>query len=58
MDINDFRALMTVVVFVVFIGIWIWAWSDKRKPGFEEAARLPFDDEPASDKNNGESSHG
>ncbi|NIP72557.1 MAG: cbb3-type cytochrome c oxidase subunit 3 [Gammaproteobacteria bacterium] len=45
MDINDIRALLTVVLLVVFIGIWVWAWSDKRKPAFEEAARLPLEDE-------------
>lgn len=45
MDINDLRALFTVVLFVVFIGIWIWAWSGKRRPAFEEAARLPLEDE-------------
>ena len=41
-DINDIRALFTVLVFVSFIGVWIWAWSDKRKQAFEEAANLPF----------------
>ena len=48
MDINDIRAVMTVVMFITFIGIWAWAWSDKRKRDFEEAANLPFleDDEP------------
>ena len=41
-DINDIRALFTVLVFIAFIGVWIWAWSDKRKQAFEEAANLPF----------------
>ena len=44
MDINDFRGAVTVVLMVLFIGMWIWAWSPKRKKGFDEAANLPFAD--------------
>ncbi len=32
---------------LLFIGIIVWAWSSKRKPGFEEAARLPLEDDDA-----------
>ena len=47
MDINDLRALFTVVTFALFIAIVLWAYSGKRKQAFEEAALLPFtDDEP------------
>ncbi|RMG27875.1 MAG: CcoQ/FixQ family Cbb3-type cytochrome c oxidase assembly chaperone [Gammaproteobacteria bacterium] len=54
MDINDIRALFTVLVFVAFIGVWIWAWSDKRKQAFEEAANLPFvEDDDLDDENKG-----
>ena len=42
MDINDLRVVMTVLAFVVFIGIVVWAYSRKRKRDFEEAANLPF----------------
>ena len=45
MDINDARALMTVLAFVSFLGIVFWAYSGKRKARFDEAARLPFDDD-------------
>jgi cytochrome c oxidase cbb3-type subunit 4 len=45
MDINDLRSIMTVVSFVTFMGIVWWAWSRHSKAGFEEAARLVFDDE-------------
>jgi cytochrome c oxidase cbb3-type subunit IV len=44
MDINDLRVVMTVLAFIVFIGIVAWAYSRKRKRAFEEAARLPFSD--------------
>ncbi len=43
MDINLLRSLATVACFVVFVGIWAWAWSRRNATAFEEAARLPFD---------------
>lgn len=45
MDINDIRSAMTVILFVVFLGIVFWAFSKKRKRAFDEAARLPFDED-------------
>lgn len=45
MDINLARSVVTVLLLLAFIGIVIWAWSGKRKQAFDEAARLPFDDE-------------
>jgi cytochrome c oxidase cbb3-type subunit 4 len=36
----------TVMVMITFIVIVIWAWSGKRKKDFDEAARLPLDDNP------------
>jgi len=42
MDIDDLRVVMTVVSFVVFLGIVAWAYSRKRKRDFDEAAQLPF----------------
>lgn len=43
MDINLLRSIVTVVALVVFIGIVIWAWSRSNKARFDEAARLPFE---------------
>ena len=45
MDINDLRALVTVLAFIAFIGIVGWAYSDRRKASYEEAARLPLEEE-------------
>ncbi len=42
MDINDLRSAVTVVSFLLFVGILVWTWSRQRKSGFEEAAALPF----------------
>jgi cytochrome c oxidase cbb3-type subunit 4 len=45
MDINDLRSAFTVLSLVVFIGVVWWAYSDRRKVAYDEAARLPLDDE-------------
>ncbi len=44
-SINTMRTVVTVVSFLVFIGIVIWAWSARRKSQFDEAARLSLDDD-------------
>lgn len=45
MDINDWRSLFTVVTFAIFVAIVWWAYSGHRKQAYEEAARLPLDDD-------------
>jgi cytochrome c oxidase cbb3-type subunit 4 len=45
MDINDLRSITTVLMLAVFAGIVWWAYSAKTKAAFEEAGRLPLDDE-------------
>ncbi len=45
MNYGFIHSIWTVMLLLLFIGIVIWAWSGKRKPGFEEAARIPLDDE-------------
>ena len=42
------QALWSIVVLVTFLGIVFWAYSSKRKQAFDEAAHLPFDDEPSN----------
>lgn len=48
MDINTLRGLSTILVFIAFMGVCWWAFSPRRKKKFEEAANLPFADEPNS----------
>ena len=45
MDLNDLRSAITLVSFAMFIGLVVWTWQRKRLAAFEEAARLPFEDE-------------
>lgn len=43
MDVNTLRSLATVASLITFIGIVAWAWSRRNAADFEEAARLPFE---------------
>ena len=45
MDINDIRALITLLAFAAFLGIVVWAYHRKSRRGFDEAAMLPFADD-------------
>ena len=51
MTFTLFQSLWTIVVMVTFLGIVWWAFSSKRKAAFDEAARVPFEDEPHTDNN-------
>jgi cytochrome c oxidase cbb3-type subunit 4 len=50
MSFTFIQSVWTIVVMVTFLGIVAWAFSGKRKSAFDEAARLPFDDEPSVDR--------
>jgi cytochrome c oxidase cbb3-type subunit 4 len=45
MDINVLRSAITLVSLVMFLGLMVWTWNRRQKPGFEEAAHLPFLDD-------------
>ena len=53
MDFGLFRGVLTVILFLAFIGMWIWAWSSKRQSDFEQAANLPLEDVPPGVENTG-----
>jgi cytochrome c oxidase cbb3-type subunit 4 len=50
MDKADLQALATVLTTVAFLIVVIWAYSGKNKKRFEEAANLPFADEPTKEE--------
>ena len=48
MSIETFHSWWTVLLVILFVAIVAWAWSGKRKKLFDQAARMPLDeDEPA-----------
>ena len=48
MTASMFHSYYTVILLIIFIGIVLWAWSSRRKPDFDEAARLPLEDDAPS----------
>ena len=48
MDINTIRGLSTVLVMIAFFGVCWWAFSPRRRKRFDDAANLPFADDPAA----------
>lgn len=47
MDLTTLRSAVTLLSFLVFVGIVYWACSAKNKVRFDEAANLPFLDDDA-----------
>jgi cytochrome c oxidase cbb3-type subunit 4 len=55
MDMTTLHSIFTVVAFLTFLGIVFWAYGSARKGRFDEAARLPFEeDDDLSNVANGE----
>jgi cytochrome c oxidase cbb3-type subunit 4 len=42
MDINSLRIAVTILSFIVFVGILIWVWRNRNTSDFKDAANLPF----------------
>lgn len=53
MDINDLRSILTVLMFLAFIGIVWWAFSSRRKDTYDAAARIPLEDDAPADRGHG-----
>jgi len=49
MSFTFLQSIWTIVVMITFLGIVVWAYSGKRKAAFDEAARLPFEDDQLTD---------
>ena len=39
--------IVTLMLMLLFVGIWWWAWQPRKRGDFEAAARLAVDDAPA-----------
>jgi len=42
MDMNDIRSFVTLLSFVLFLGLMVWTWRPTRRRDFDSAAQLPF----------------
>ena len=42
-DVNTLREIATVICFGTFVGILAWTFARRNRAGFDEAAKLPFD---------------
>lgn len=42
MDMNTLRVAVTIISFIVFVGILIWVWRNRNTSDFKDAANLPF----------------
>ncbi len=45
MDMNILRVAVTIISFIVFVGILIWVWRHRNTSDFKEAANLPFEED-------------
>lgn len=45
MDAGLLQGIWTVVALAAFAGIVAWAWSRRARKGFDEAARLPLEED-------------
>ncbi|GIU02847.1 MULTISPECIES: cbb3-type cytochrome oxidase subunit 3 [Shewanella] len=52
MDYGTLQGILTIIVMVVFAGIFYWAYSSKSKPKFDEAANLIFSEEEIAKQTN------
>ncbi|MCT9811662.1 cbb3-type cytochrome c oxidase subunit 3 [Acidovorax sp. Be4] len=43
MDVTTLRIVATLASLACFVGIWWWAYSSRNQARFDEAARLPFE---------------
>lgn len=57
MSVATFHSWWTVLLVVLFIGIVAWAWSGRRRQSFDEAAKMPLEDDAhggvTGERNNG-----
>lgn len=36
--------VVTIVLMLIFLGIWFWAWRPRHRRTFEQLARMPLED--------------
>jgi cytochrome c oxidase cbb3-type subunit 4 len=49
------RGILTLALLVFFVGLALWAWRGRRKPLFDQLARLPLEEDSTTDRGDGPS---
>ncbi|MDR5860777.1 cbb3-type cytochrome c oxidase subunit 3 [Halomonas eurihalina] len=50
MDTGTLNGIIIILLIVAFVGLTLWAYSKGRRADFDEAAHLPFADDPAPER--------
>ena len=50
MDVNDLRIAVTVLSLLVFLGLLGWVLQARPRGAFDDAARMPLNDEQQHDR--------
>jgi cytochrome c oxidase cbb3-type subunit 4 len=45
MSSGTLSGIVTAILIVLFLGVWVWAYSSRQRARFEEAARLPLEED-------------
>jgi cytochrome c oxidase cbb3-type subunit 4 len=45
MSSGTLSGIVTSILLVLFLGVWVWAYSSRRKEQFNEAARMPLEED-------------
>lgn len=45
MDLGTLRGLLTAALLLLFLGVVFWAYSRRRRADFEQASRLPLEEQ-------------
>ncbi|MES1951120.1 cytochrome c oxidase subunit [Salinisphaera sp. S4-8] len=53
MSVGTLMGIVTAIFLVLFLGIVAWAYSSRRRADFDEASRLPLNDN-GDDRQHGE----
>ncbi|MGM9491274.1 cbb3-type cytochrome oxidase subunit 3 [Ideonella sp. YS5] len=48
-DVNTWRSFITVLSLGLFLGLMAWTLNRRRQSAFDEAANLPFSEEPGEE---------
>ena len=57
MDQGTIEGIATIFAMIAFLGVCWWAFSKHKKKDFEEASRLPFDEDELAESGKSPAKH-